>query len=358
MKLYGLDYSRQQLMSRVGSIDQLGGVRLGALADGNERGSRVADFDTGSGLGFTVMLDRGMDIGPASYCGVPLTWRSPTGAVNPAYYEPSGLGFLRSFHGGLLVTCGLTYMGAPDEDQGESLGLHGRISHIPARNVSADGAWQDEDYLMWSEGKMRETAIFGPNLVLTRRVEARLGEARLVIRDRVENRGFETTPHMILYHCNFGFPIVSEGSELVAPSAEVHPRDAGADAGLDRHAVMDPPTPGYAEQVFYHTMRPDLEGMVSVALVNRRINAGHGLGVYVRYRQAELPRFVQWKMMGQGTYVVGLEPGNAGVEGRSVERSHGTLRELAPGEAIDYHIEIGVLAGADEIAAFSTRTQG
>ena len=349
MRLYGSDYSRQDLLSRIGSIDQVGGIRVSTLADGNERGVRVADFDTGTGFRFSVLLDRGMDIGPASHCGLPLTWRSPTGAVSPAYYEPAGLGFLRSFHGGLMVTCGLTYLGAPCEDQGESLGLHGRVSHIPAGSVSVDGAWQGDEYHVWCEGKMREAAVFGPNLLLRRRIDAKMGESRLTISDRVENCGYETTPHMILYHCNFGFPLVAEGTELLAPSLDVRARDGHSAGGLGGHAVMDPPAAGYVEQVFYHDMEPDSDGMVTVALVNRHANGGCGFGAYVRYRKAELPCFVQWKMMGRGTYVVGLEPGNSLVEGRSVERERGTLRHIDPGESIEYHVEIGVLASQEEI---------
>jgi len=358
MKLYGLEYTRDDLQSRVGSLNQVGGIRLGALTDGSEHGLRVADFDTGTGFRFTVLLDRGMDIGPASYKGIPLAWCSPTSAVHPAYFEPSGLGWLRSFHGGLLVTCGLTYMGAPCEDQGEQLGLHGRISHIPARNLWADGRWEGDEYLLWVQGKMRETSVFGPNLLLTRRIETRLGDSRVIIKDRVENCGYEASPHMFLYHCNFGFPLVDQGSELIAPSTEVRPRDADAAAGLDHHRIMDPPTPGYAEQVFYHDLRADAEGIVTVALVNRAFNGGQGLGVYLRYRQAELPRFIQWKMMGQGTYVLGLEPGNAWVEGRSVEREHGTLRYISPGEVIEYYLEIGVLGSREEIGDIEKRIIG
>ena len=108
-KLFGKTYSRQQLLRRVGDLSQLGGTRLIELLDGNQRGVRAVDFHTGSGLQFTVLLDRGMDIGPASHCGRPLAWHAMPGCVHPAYHEPEGLGFLRSFHGGLLCTCGLTW---------------------------------------------------------------------------------------------------------------------------------------------------------------------------------------------------------------------------------------------------------
>ena len=60
-------------------------------------------------------------------------------------------------------------------------------------------------------------AVFGENLVLTRRIEAQLGGRAIAILDRVENRGFRPTPHMLLYHFNFGWPLLDQGSRFLAP---------------------------------------------------------------------------------------------------------------------------------------------
>lgn len=351
VRLYGREWSRDELQRYTGLDSQLGGVTQKVLVEGRAAGVRVAEFDTGSGLQFSVLLDRGMDICAARYRGASLVWEAPPGPANPAYYEPEGLGWLRTFHGGLLATCGLTYVGAPTVDQGEPLGLHGRISHLPASNVWTDGVWRGDSYEMWVRGRMREAVVFGENLTLTRRIEARLGEARFEIRDVVANEGYRTTPHQLLYHLNFGFPLLAEGAELVAPSAHVRPRDDVAAPGLDRYHLYEAPVAGYEEQVFYHDMVADDDGYVTVALINRGFWQGRGLGVYVRYRQAELPRFTQWKMVGAGEYVTGLEPANCGVEGRDKDRGDGLLQFLEPGEERRYHLEIGVLDGLDEIEA-------
>jgi hypothetical protein len=106
--LYGRKMTRQQLLSSVGDLSQVAGVTLGELKEGVERGVRTAEFRSGSGLRFTVLLDRGLDIGPAEYRGIPLAWISPTGFAHPARFEPDGFGWLRSFGGGLLTGCGLT----------------------------------------------------------------------------------------------------------------------------------------------------------------------------------------------------------------------------------------------------------
>src|SRR5262249_49760068 len=155
-RLYGREWTRDELLQRVGDIQQIAGVRIVTLADGSERGVRAAEFRTGTGFQFTVLIDRGLDIAAAEYCGRPLAWRSLTSDAHPMYYEPEGLGWLRTFYGGLLVTCGLTFVGAPEVDRGQPQGLHGRVSHIPATNVWADGTWEGDNYRFWLRGKLRE----------------------------------------------------------------------------------------------------------------------------------------------------------------------------------------------------------
>lgn len=353
--LFGTSYTRAELLQHVGDLSQLAGVRLSELSDGFERGVRIADFRTGSGLAFTMLLDRGMDIGWASFGGASLSWRSPTTVVNPAFFEPEGLGWLRGFHGGLVNTCGLTYFGAPGVDEGQPLGLHGRASYTPAAHIAYGGDWQGDDYELWLTGQIREASVFGTNLVLRRRVSAHLGGSSLFIEDTVTNEGYQSTPHMLLYHVNFGFPVVSEHTELLTASSEVKPRDEVAKAGLAEYNHFQSPTPGYQEQVFYHTLKADAQGYAQAALVNRAFGGGQGLGGYVRFALAELPHLVQWKMMGQSTYVCGLEPTTNWVEGRAKERAEGRLQFLEPGASRHYKLEIGVLSSQAEIDSFAAK---
>jgi hypothetical protein len=345
VQLYGKDVGKKELLRRVGDISQIGGIRLLQLDDGPMRGVRAAEVRTGGGLTCTVVLDRGMDISFAEYQGVPLGYRSPTGEIAPAFYEPEGFGWLRGFHSGLLVTCGLAYMGAPCVDEGEPLGLHGRISYIPAAKVGVGEGWQGDDYVMSIKGELREVAVFGENLRLTRRISATLGEPRLRINDRVENLGYQESPLMILYHFNFGYPLLDEESEIIAPGGKATPRDAEAAADGDRYTRLGPPLPGYKERVFLWEMKADAQGWAKAGLANRAFGNGHGLGVLIRYRQKELPCFTDWKMIGEGLYVVGLEPGNAYPLGRVAEREAGRLQHLGPGEEREFALEIEVLDG-------------
>jgi hypothetical protein len=355
-RLWGRDWTREELEQRVGDILQIGGVRLIELADGKERGVRAAQFRTGTGFAFTVLLDRGLDISHAEWCGRPMNWRSMTEDVHPSYFEPEGLGWVRSFFGGLMVTCGLHWAGAPVHDPQSfpprfpprDLGLHGYISHTPAKNVHADGEWDGDDYRMWVRGKCQEATVFGENLVLHREISTALGRNSITVRDRVENAGFDRLEHMLLYHINIGFPSVDEDSELVSPSLEVIPRDAAAEEGKDRARILDAPTHDYQEKAYFHRLASGPDGRTATAIVNRKL----GFGTYVRFRLDELPHYTEWKMMGQRNYVVGMEPANCLPLGRTAEREAGRLQVLEPRETREYALEIGALTGADEVAAF------
>jgi len=355
--LFGKRYTRAELLRKVGSVSQLGGTRLGELRDGNEKGVSAIDMATGAGLDLTILPDRGMDISSASFCGRSLCWRSCTGDVGPGFYEPDGLGWLRGFYGGLVVTCGLTYVGAPCVDQGEELGLHGRVSNTPAKNVVHGGYWKGNDYIMYAGGEVREACVYGANMVMRRSITATLGESRFFIHDTVTNEGFEKTPHMILYHINTGFPVMDETSELISPTKQAVPRDEIAAEGAKDFAKFHEPKRGYREKVYAHDMGTDSKGKVTVGLANPEFDNGNGFGLYVSYLKRELPSYTEWKMMGQGNYVVGIEPANCGVTGRDKSRESGELVVLKPGESREYHVEIGILHNNKEIDALRRQTR-
>ncbi len=353
--LWNSTYTREELLSRVGSMDQLGGAKRFRLEEGPEDAMLAAEMRTGSGLNLWVSPTRGMDVTHAEYNGIPLAWRSRTGDVHSAYFEPPGMGWLRGFFGGLITTCGLTYLGAAGPDGDEDLGIHGRISYTAARNVLVDNDWDGDDYVMRVQGRMTESTVFGDTLVLTRCIWARLGEPRFFVHDRVENRGRNPSPFMLLYHVNVGFPLVHPDARLLLPTEHVEPRDDAAQVGRGRFDRFEDPAPDYAERVYFHTMKPRADGRVHAAIVNPTI--GGGIGMYLRYDPLELPCFTEWKMMNSDEYVVGLEPGNCLPLGRAVERAEGRLRHLEPGEVQDVHLEFGVLDGLQAIQSFEQAAQ-
>jgi hypothetical protein len=348
-KLFGKTWTKEEILAHVGDISTLGSIRLVELADGPGRGVRAADVRTGAGLHFTVLIDRGLDIGYAAFNEIPIAFQANAGVRSPYFYDQEGYGWLHTFHGGLLCMCGLSAAGHPSEDAFGRHGLHGRVSNTPAQFVSLGDGWDGDEYEFWISGRVRESSVFGFNLQMTRKITTRLGEGRFCVDDTFENLGREPAPLMLLYHCNFGFPLVAEGSELVVDDVSVMPRDAEAEQGIAAHNRFEAPQPGYAEQVFYHNARADREGYVTAAIVNGWLNEGEGLAAYIRYRQAELPVLIEWKQMGVVDYTAGVEPANCYPEGRAREAERGTLRVMAPGEVVRTKLEIGLLDRRDEI---------
>ncbi len=345
MNLFSQELSKIDFLKRVGDISQIAGAKMYELKGGKANGVRAVDIKTGR-FRFTVLLDRGMDIAWADYMGIPFSYISKVGICSPAFFEKDGLGFLRSFAGGLLTTCGLTYMGAPCNDMGEELGLHGRVSNIPADDVSVYAEWEGEEYLIKVRGKMRESRMFGENITLTREITTKLGSKSFSINDTVENLGFNEQPLMILYHFNFGYPIVDKNTILIQPETSVTPRDDESKKRIGRYNRFDAPKHNFKEQVFYHDMKPDTKGFVGACLFNEMMGE-KGLGVYIRYKKHQLKHMVEWKQTGEGDYVVGLEPGTWYPEGRKKARELGQLDRLLPGEARNFQIEVGATEEKD-----------
>jgi len=339
MLLWGKEYTRENLLKRIGDTSQLFGVRKSVLDDGAGRGMRVIDVNTATGLRFTVLPDRGMDIGECTYKGIPISFVSKTGYVSPFLYDPRGTGFLRSFTAGLLTTCGYTHIGPPCDDSGEPLGLHGRATALPADEVCTDSTWTGNDYKMVISGKTREAAVFGENIRMHRTITVSGDESKILIYDVFENLGFEPQPLHMLYHFNFGWPLVSENSVLETSECDsIQPRDDNAAIGINQSRQFDPPIHAYKEQCFFYDFVADSSGRVYAALKNNEL----GITMKLSFYKDQLPYFTQWKQMGQGDYVCGLEPGTGYPEGRVAARESNRLYMLKPGEKKEHILEIEI----------------
>ncbi|MBD3268013.1 DUF4432 family protein [bacterium] len=347
-ELFGKSLTRQEMEQYTGARWQIGSVRHLQFQEGPEDGTDVVEFDTGSGLFFHALPSRGLDIASARFCGASLALANPTGEVHPAHFEPEKVGWLKTFYAGLVTTCGMTWAGAPTEDEGEELGLHGRYSHLAARNLKISDQWVENERVLSVAGEIREAFLFGPNVALNRTISTVVGTNSIVIEDVVRNEGFAPTPHQFLYHINIGYPIVDENAQFLADST-VTPRDNTAEKGIENYRTFEKPKSVYPEQVFYHDIKKDNDGFCHVAIVNPDFNDGQGIGMYLRYRKNELHRFAQWKNMLAGGYVCGMEPCNCSVQGRAHDRADQTLLFLEPGEQKQYYIELTVLPDNEAI---------
>jgi len=338
---------KRQLLRYIGDYSQLFGIEEYTLVGGKAAGVKAFDVRNGAGLEFTVVADRCMDIGRLSYKGVNCSYLSKVGVVSPVYYNGNDPSFFNNFSGGLLATCGLRNVGNSSTDQGESFPIHGRISNTPAEEVCASTVWEGDEAVMTLSGRMREARFFGENVQLKRKISCSVGKNRVAIQDCVENLGFRDERLMLLYHFNLGYPLLDEDAVLLTPSRTVDPRDTEALQGVRNWQQMQPPTQGYAEQVFYHDLHADEAGNTCVALVNRRL----ALGVALHFNKKQLFNFTQWKQMGQGEYVLGMEPCNCYVGGRFDPRNQNVQEYLKPGESKNFDIEIEILSGANDIQA-------
>jgi hypothetical protein len=349
----GREWRREELTARIGDPHQLAGARGSILTDGKADGVRAVEVATGSGFAFTVLPGRGMDIPFASYKGKAIGFFSGTGITSAAYYEEQSLEWLRSFYVGLLTTCGIANAGAPSVDQGKAFGLHGRLANAAAENLCIDQEWEGDEFLIRLKGTMREAKSMSENLSLTRSLQTSLGAKGLQVHDVVHNKGFSPQPLMMLYHCNFGFPLLGPGAHVVGPITKSVPRDEQArkDRGVEECLVFPEPTLEYAEKVFFHTFARQADGSTFAALVNRDTGDGQPLGVAIRWNAKELPFFCEWKMPCKGFYVVGLEPGTVLPLGRGELRQKGALPMIEGQASYEITLDFEILDSISEIDA-------
>lgn len=339
MKLYGKTRTRREIEQYIGQIDQIGGVKRYLLQEDSAKNVEQIQVCTGAGLSYYVNTSRGMDISLAEYCGTPLTWQSPNGDIHPSFWKSGEMDWLNTAVGGLLMTCGLTQVGSPCRDGGEKLTLHGDAHQLPAQILHCEAEWHEDDYVMTLKGRIRQGRTFGENISLTRSIQSKLGENRIQINDIVRNEGFSKTPHMLLYHFNFGFPLLTEKTQILWPSKKLVPRDPGTQT--DGYHSWQKPENDIAEKIYYHEDLITENNWAFATIHQPEFPIGgseKSIIVRLSWDTRTLPRLVQWKMPGEGIHVLGIEPANCHVEGRVSERERGTLQYLESGESRSYHL--------------------
>ncbi len=340
---------------KVINYTQIGGIETAVLDNGAGKGNRIAWVNTGSGLRYKVVVDRGLDIVDAFYNQYSLAWLSHGGVTAPRPDANRGLEWLYSFAGGLLTTCGLTHVGGPESDEFGERGLHGRISNIPGRIESIVQPEPTAGKLQMSiTAVMKQSRVFGPNLELRRTISSTLGEAAIRIHDEVTNVGNTPVPHMILYHCNFGWPLVDEGTEIVW-KGKCASRGMDMDNAIfnSRHNFRKCQKPveshkGGGEACGFLDVAADKKGICTVGLYNLRL----GVAVALKYKKKQLPCLANWQHWGSGEYVTGLEPGTNPPIGQSKARQRKELIHVGPGKSRGYELEMTVLTDKGQIKRF------
>lgn len=352
-------------LTKFENVLQLGGIRTGTLDSPGAGGgfaTRVALFDTGAGLRFTVALDRGGDIVDASFNQFALAWLSPNGLMPPNHAHHTGMEWVRGWAGGLVTTCGPEYVGGPREEEGGRTSLHGRYSNQSAcievlRNPDPHSGRHEMELGLVT----RDSRAFGPVYEIRRTIRCTLGVPEISIEDVVTNRGDIRVPHHWLYHCNLGWPLLDAGARFIFRGKAVHwvvPPPVGQDIvqplpadRMNKLKRVPAPLSGHTsmnERGLIVETEAERDGWCRIGLINDRLK----LGLEISYPRKALPRMANWQHYGpRGCYVTGIEPFSGSLLGSARDKHKLARQFLDPGETRHYQLRLRVLAGGAELGA-------
>lgn len=329
-----------QLLKQLGNIEQIAGIRESQLLRGRGEHIQIAEFYNAAGLRFTVVPDRCMDLYDFSYKGVNLSFQSKNGLTSPQAFCPGNGEFSEQWPAGMLVTCGLDNVGGHVEKNG-IYPTHGRISHVPAKSFGTCTRWEGEEYVLRAQGEVHHTKMYGRHLSIQRTIETGLNSKVVKLHDVLTNFEAEDEPYMLLYHFNFGYPLLQENSLVEASKAARSPMN---DISTDYHHMMAP-VDGRGEELYFYT---DLGATACGVLYNEALE----LGAYVAFDTKNLPNMLQWKNMKSHDYVLALEPCNTFGLDRGQAMQENKIAVLPAYSSVENHLELGVLDGLTEIREF------
>ncbi len=324
----------------IGHPLQVSGVTEVTLANGKGKGMTLLQIANGKGLEITLCPDRCLDISKVTYKGDNMGYFSPCGYVSPQYYDKDGAGFLKSFNAGFMTTCGISAVGSPCIDNGESLSLHGNISNTPCESYF----YTEEDEKITVVGKIRDAVIFGNSYCLTRTYIISKCDNSFSFSDNVKNVGNTLAPCMLLYHMNMGYPLLSENTKLYIPHNSAKSRNEHSQDLFFEKLEFQKPTKDYVECCYYYDVKQNGD-YASVGAYNPDISKG----VKISFDKTSLNCFTHWKMMGIREYALGLEPGNCYPDGRDVMRQQGILKELKPDEEYNTYVKVDFSQNIEDI---------
>jgi len=333
-------------------------IRKERLTGGRQDGVDLITINNGR-FTMTVCPTRGMGIMNVTMGELELKWDSPVQEiVNPQFVNLNsrgGLGWLEGFNE-FMCRCGLESNGHPGTDSfinnvGDEaemeLTLHGKIANIPAREVEVVVETKPP-YAIHIKGQVDEKLLFGPKLELHTDLVIVPGSTSFRINDVIKNVGAQDQEFQILYHANFGSPLLEKGAEVVTASKKVTPFNDRAAEGLTNWSVYEAPTTGFVEQVYLLELQGDHEGN-TMALLH---NSDKSLAASINWSLKELPYLTVWKNTGATAdgYVTGIEPGTNYPNNRSVEREAGRVPVLKPGESRSMTVQFNLHGSPQSVA--------
>jgi Domain of unknown function (DUF4432) len=318
------------------------------LHGGRQEGVTVIDIDNGA-MTISVVPTRGMNVLEAVAGELRLGWDSPVDElVHPAFInlmDSGGLGWLQGFNE-LVARCGFQWFGAPGVDQGSMLSLHGLASSLPATKVTLT-IDEQPPYTIRLRGELREQAFKLYNFHIGTELSTQPGSLSFRLHDTLTNKGEYAKEYSVLYHNNFGPPLLEPGARCNLPVKQVSPRDQRAGEELNEWQIYKPPTPHYGETVFNVIPYADDAGN-SLAVLH---NAGGSAGVSLGFNLRQLPCFALWKNTDttREGYVTGFEPCTGFPYNRSTQRTLGLVPTIGPGEERHFELDFTLLPNKDVV---------
>ncbi len=318
------------------------------LHGGKQEGSTLITIES-KDLQVSLIPTRGMNIYEIKSGDVRYGWKSPVDEiVNPAFMNlemRKGLGWLDGFNE-MMVRCGYEWTGHPGEVDGKLLSLHGRAGNTPASKVvvSID---ETAPYAIHVKGLVKENTFKLSALETWTQLTVVPGEKSVKIHDELTNNSDYDREYQIIYHSNFGSPILEEGAKFVAPVREISPFNNYAKKGLKDWQTYLAPTRNFDEMVFNLVPYADKDGKTTTMLHNKAANKG----IAVSYDTKQLPVLTLWKntdTLKQG-YVTGIEPGTSYAYPRQFEKEQGRVKTLSPSARQAFDLEYRVMTTADEV---------
>jgi hypothetical protein len=334
-------------------------VRRQRLHGGKQDGVDLIVIDNGRAT-ITLIPTRGMGILHVVSGDMKLGWDSPVReVVHPKYINlesRGGLGWLEGFNE-WMARCGLEWAGHPGQDRfinnvGEqaemNLTLHGKAANIPASEVEVIVDREPRARIR-VRGRVDERAFYGPKLELWTEVSTEPGTTMFRIEDTLTNRGAFDQEFQLLYHANYGPPLLGQGSRVAAAVQRVTPFNGHAAKDIATYAEYAGPKRGFIEQVYNLHPYADANGRSTVMLRNAAGDRAVSMGFAV----AELPYVTLWKNLTalEEGYVTGLEPGTGFPYTRRLEREAGRVPKLKPGETRRFAIDVGLHMTSEAVRA-------
>lgn len=318
------------------------------LHGGRQDGSTLITIEAGA-LTLEVVPTRGMGLYRARAGDVVLGWNSPVDEiVHPSFInleQRGGLGWLDGFNE-MMVRCGYEWTGHPGMEDGRLMSLHGRFQNIPASKVIVS-VEERTPYRITVKGLVKEKTFKFSDLETWAGVSVVPGEKRFIVHDELTNKSDYEREYQIIYHSNFGAPILEGGARFNAAVAEISPFNDYARKGLADWQTYLAPTPGYDEMVFNIKPYADGTGHTLAMLSNQAGTRGVAAGFNV----AQLPVLTLWKNTDSAKqgYVTGIEPGTSYAYARQIERAQGRIAKIGPGATKQFDLEYTILDGADAV---------